>query len=65
MAIFRSTRSYVRLTNMQQKKDATNDEFILALIKRIFVYPSLIGIGILIVLMLLYVGLLAISQYIT
>ena len=46
------------------KENATNKDYLVALIKRMLIYPCLIFIGIMFVCALLNIALLAISQYI-
>lgn len=46
------------------KENATNKDYLVALIKRMLIYPCLIFIGIMFVCVLLNIALLTISQYI-
>lgn len=46
------------------KENATNKDYLVALIKRMLVYPCLVFIGIMFVCVLLNIALLTIAQYI-
>lgn len=47
-----------------EKENATNKDYLVALIKRMLIYPCLVFIGIMFVCVLLNIALLTISQYI-
>ena len=46
------------------KENATNKDYLVALIKRMLIYPCLVFIGIVFICVLLNIALLTISQYI-
>ena len=47
-----------------EKENATNKDYLVALIKRMLIYPCLVFIAIMFVCVLLNIALLTISQYI-
>ena len=47
-----------------EKENATNKDYLVALIKRMLIYPCLVFIGIIFVCVLLNLALLTIAQYI-
>lgn len=58
-------RVFVRTTDeYAEKENATNEDYLVALIKRMLIYPCLVFIGIMFVCVILNIALLTISQYI-
>lgn len=58
-------RVFSRTTNeYAAKENATNEDYLLALTKRMLIYPCLVFIGIMFVCVILNIALLTISQYI-